>query len=76
MTPRGLFDEPPPRAAGFAAVAIDRAIDQYPEGLTYLIPEVMGDLTVGDLEPECRLVEIDRTRLVEHPDHRMNKFCH
>ena len=48
MTPRGLFDEPPQDAAGFAAVAIDRAIDQYPEGLTYLIPEVMKDLAVGE----------------------------
>ncbi len=48
MSPRGLFDEPPLRAAGFAAVAVDRAIDQFPDGLTYLIPETMADLAVGE----------------------------
>ncbi|MHC4318289.1 MAG: replication restart helicase PriA [Planctomycetota bacterium] len=40
-----LFD--PETAVGFARVAVERGVDQYPEGLTYAIPRPLGDLAVG-----------------------------
>ena len=34
--------------AGFARVAVERGVDQYPEGLTYAVPAELGELVVGD----------------------------
>ncbi|MHC4614302.1 MAG: replication restart helicase PriA, partial [Planctomycetota bacterium] len=40
-----LFD--PEAVVGFARVAVERGVDQYPDGLTYAIPVPLGDLAVG-----------------------------
>jgi hypothetical protein len=31
---------------------------------------------IGDLESESALVIVDRFRIVENADHRMDRFCH
>ncbi len=33
---------------GYARVAVERGVDQYPEGLTYAVPAELGALVVGD----------------------------
>ncbi len=42
----GLFDEP---SVSFAQVAVERGVDQFPDGLTYGIPERLMPLLVGQL---------------------------
>ncbi len=42
----GLFDEP---SVTFARVAVERGVDQFPDGLTYGIPERLLPITVGQL---------------------------
>jgi primosomal protein N' (replication factor Y) len=42
----GLFDEP---SVSFAQVAVERGVDQFPDGLTYGIPERLMPLHVGQL---------------------------
>jgi len=42
----GLFDEP---NVSYVRVAVDRSIDQFPEGLTYGVPERLHPLQIGQL---------------------------
>jgi primosomal protein N' (replication factor Y) len=42
----GLFDEP---SVSFAQVAVERGVDQFPDGLTYGVPERILPLCVGQL---------------------------
>ena len=35
-------------AVGYAHIAVERAVDRYPDGLTYGIPSSLKDLTVGE----------------------------
>jgi len=42
----GLFDQD--TAVGLAQVAVERAIDRHPDGLSYLIPPTLADLVPGD----------------------------
>ncbi|TVQ51793.1 MAG: primosomal protein N' [Phycisphaerales bacterium] len=43
-----LFSEPRPKTAGYVRVAVERAVDRYPDGLTYAIPESLADLQPGE----------------------------
>lgn len=45
--PTSLFSEQQ-AIAGYARIAVERGVDQYPEGLTYAIPEDLAELTVGE----------------------------
>jgi primosomal protein N' len=40
-----LFAKP---AAGYARVAVERAVDRYPDGLTYAVPIDIKDLAAGE----------------------------
>ena len=42
----GLFDEP---SVKYARVAVERGVDQFPDGLTYGVPERLLPLSVGYL---------------------------
>ena len=42
----GLFDEP---SVQFAKVAVERGVDNFPDGLTYGIPQRLLPLHVGQL---------------------------
>ena len=42
----GLFDEP---SVKYAQVAVDRGVDQFPDGLTYGVPERLLPIAVGQL---------------------------
>ena len=42
----GLFDEP---SVKYASVAVERGVDQFPDGLTYGVPERLLPLSVGQL---------------------------
>jgi len=42
----GLFDEP---SVSYVQVAVERGVDQYPEGLTYGVPERIHPLKIGQL---------------------------
>ena len=42
----GLFDEP---SVKYARVAVERGVDQFPDGLTYGVPERLLPLSVGQL---------------------------
>src|SRR5204863_10096366 len=35
-------------AVGFAHIAVERAVDRYPDGLTYAIPAALKNLAPGD----------------------------
>jgi primosomal protein N' (replication factor Y) (superfamily II helicase) len=39
---------PQPATVGFAHVAVERALDEYPDGLTYAVPGSMADLQPGE----------------------------
>ena len=34
--------------AGYARIAVERGFDRYPDGLTYVVPEELGDLITGE----------------------------
>ena len=34
--------------AGYARIAVERGFDRYPDGLTYVVPEELGDLVTGE----------------------------
>jgi len=67
----GLFDTD--TATGLAQVAVERAIDRHPDGLTYLIPPALADLAPGDRvlvplgrgDAETAGVVVDVKRLAE-----------
>ena len=42
----GLFDEP---SVSYVRVAVERGVDQFPEGLTYGVPERLHPLQIGQL---------------------------
>ena len=42
----GLFDEP---TLSFVQVAVERAVDRYPKGLTYGVPQSLSPIHVGQL---------------------------
>jgi len=42
----GLFDEP---TVSFVQVAVERAVDRYPKGLTYGVPQSLSPIHVGQL---------------------------
>jgi len=42
----GLFDEP---TISYVQVAVERAVDRYPNGLTYGVPQSLAPIEVGQL---------------------------
>ncbi|MCH8824085.1 MAG: primosomal protein N' [Planctomycetes bacterium] len=42
-----LFTQQQAKIVGFARVAVERSVDQYPDGLVYAVPEQLGELAIG-----------------------------
>src|SRR5882724_9521482 len=66
------------KRVGLLAIEVDGEFDlEWRGGMTQIDQrEVRKFEMIGDFEPEGARVEIQRFRLVENADHRVNRLCH